>query len=62
MVKKDGETLIESTFVCVCVCKMVPELTSGPVFLYFVYGVLLQHGAMSRCRSAQDLNLQTPGP
>ena len=32
---------------CVCVRKIVPELTSVPVFLYFVCGMLSQHGLMS---------------
>ena len=34
-------------FLCVCVRKIVPELTSVSIFLYFVYGMLPQHGLMS---------------
>ena len=36
-------------FVCVCLCvKIGPELTSVPIFLYFVCGTLPQNGLMSR--------------
>ena len=42
----------------VCVRKIVAELTSVPSFLYFVCGMLPQHGWMSR---GVGLNPQTPG-
>ena len=32
---------------CVCVRKIGPELTSMPIFLYFVCGMLPQQGLMS---------------
>ena len=42
--------------------KIGPELTSVPIFLYFICGMLPQHGLMSGVLvCAQDLNLWTPG-
>ena len=42
--------------------KIGPELTSVPIFLYFVCGSWPQHGLMSSaCVHTQDLNLRTPG-
>ena len=43
--------------------KIVPELTSVPIFLYFLYvGCLPQHDLMSSVEvRAWDLNLRTPG-
>ena len=39
-----------------------PELTSVPIFLYFVWGMLPQHGLMSGVWvRAQDLKLWAPG-
>ena len=44
------------------VMKIVPELTSVPIFLYFVYGTLPQHGLMSGVWGhAWDPNPQTLG-
>ena len=45
-----------------CLRKIVPELTSVPVFLYFVYGTPPQHGLMSSVSvCAQDPGLRTLG-
>ena len=42
--------------------KIVPELTSMPIFLYFVCGMPPQHDLMSCVYvTTQDLNLQTLG-
>ena len=42
--------------------KIGPELTSVPIFLYFVCGTLPQHGLMSSMWVCTwDLNLPTPG-
>ena len=38
-----------------CLTKISPELTSVPVFLYFVCGMLPQHGWWAVCRSAPGI-------
>ena len=41
---------------------MGPELTSVPIFLYFVCGTLPQHGSMISVQvRAWELNPRTPG-
>ena len=45
-----------------CLRKIVFELTSVANFLYFIYGMLPQHGLMSgELVCSQDLNPRTPG-
>ena len=45
-----------------CLRKIFLELTSVPIFLYFVYGTLPQHGLMSSVSvHAKEPNLWTPG-
>ena len=45
-----------------CLRKSVPELTSVPIFLYFVYGTLPQYDLMGDANvCAWDPNQQTPG-
>ena len=49
-VRKLAKQRMVSLCVCVYVCmrKIVPELMSVPIFLYFVGGTLQQHGLMTR--------------
>ena len=40
--------------------KLLPELTSAPIFLYFVCGMLPQHGLMMVCSSATRIWTREP--
>ena len=47
LVRKIGPELTVFQFSSFCLRKIVPELTAVPIFLYFIFGMPLQHGLMS---------------